>query len=397
MGISYLGDLFQRSDRDARTRPFITFKTFASKMQPSLTQAFGESIASDLIGDYLKGEGSRCYMLYLFYKLLCDKTNMFFSIGDFSEIMFGNRDKASVLMRIPTPAIRDLNQMWTIEYMITHIKANKRLGFNPGEGTLNDIIKEATIIVRKNFISQVSEALSPVAVIMILESLKALSEIRGYRVSFNELSKLIDRNQNKLFITRMLASGRSAPRAATMRLLELLTSEGVNPDHMAIQFVELFLNTRGLAHINFDFYLRELNVVLDSRQTSKTTLTQEKRLMARSIVWGLTAGRSWITGEKMTYDQTVLHHVRHDPNGKTLYGGYYDTLKNFAAVRGDKENKLVEGVDQQKYETIFIYMWEMFKQGEFRKATMHWDPIFQDEFIKDLNSIRYLKYWISKI
>jgi hypothetical protein len=287
--------------------------------------------------------------------------------------------------------------MWTLEYMITQIKANKKLGFNPSEGTLNEIRNEITGIIRKNFISQVSEALSPVAVIMILESLKALSEVRGYRVSFNELSTLINRNENKLFITRMFGSGRAPPRAATMRLLSLLTSEGVNPNHMAVQFVELYLNTRGLAHINFDFYLRELNFGLESVQTLKTTLTQEKRLMAKSIIWGITAGRSWITGEKMTYDQTILHHIRHDANGKTLYGGIYDTLTNFAAVRGDKENKLVEGVEQQKYETIFIYMWEMFKQGKFREATMHWNPIIQDEFIKELNSIRYLKYWISKI
>ncbi len=314
MGEAYLTDLFQRSDRNTQMRPFINFKTFASKMQPALTRAFGEKIANDLIGDYLADEGSRFQILYSFYKILCDKTNTFYNFGDFSEILFGNPDKASVFLRTPTPAIRDLDQMWTLEYMVSKMKVNTRLGFNPSAETLSEIKNEVIGIIRKNFISQVSQGLPPEAVIMILESLKALSEVREHRVSFKELSLEIDKNENKLFLSRMFGSGRATPRAVTLRLLAVLTSEGVNPDHMAFQWAELYLNTRGLAHINFDYYLRELTTVVDHTPATTSQITQKNRLMAKSITWGLTAGRSWLTGEKMSYDQTILHHIRHDAN-----------------------------------------------------------------------------------
>lgn len=66
-------------------------------------------------------------------------------------------------------------------------------------------------------------------------------------------------------------------------------------------------------------------------------------------------------------------------------------------MKGDKENKEVEGQNLQKSIVIFINMWELFKQGKFREATMHWEKNRQDDFIKELNSLKYLKYWISKI
>jgi hypothetical protein len=251
MGRAYLTDLFQRSDRDARTRPFITLKTFASKMQPSLRKAFGEDIANDLIGDYLKGEGSRFYMLYLLYKLLCDKTNKFFSTRDFSKIMFGNMDKASVLMRTPTPAIRDLDQMWTLEYMVTHIRANPRLGFDPDAGTLNEIMSGAKKIVREGFVSQLPESLSPVVVIMVLESLHALSDKKGSIVSLADLSIVIDRFGSKLFLTsKVFGAGRNPHDDVVKTLLYHLIGEGVSRDSMAVQFTEMFLHTRGLAYID---------------------------------------------------------------------------------------------------------------------------------------------------
>ncbi len=61
-----------------------------------------------------------------------------------------------------------------------------------------------------------------------------------------------------------------------------------------------------------------------------------------------------------------------------------------------KENKEVEG-DSMTSMTLFITMWELFKQGKFEEATMHWNKNHQEDFLKELNSRRYLKYWISKI
>ena len=128
-----------------------------------------------------------------------------------------------MLLRNPTTAKRDLDQMWTVEYLVSKMRVNTKIGFNPSEKTLNEIKNEVIGIIRKNFISQVSQGLPPESVIMVLESLKALSEIREHRVSFKELSLEIDRNENKFFLTRMFGSGRTTPRAVTLRLLEVLT------------------------------------------------------------------------------------------------------------------------------------------------------------------------------
>lgn len=52
---------------------------------------------------------------------------------------------------------------------------------------------------------------------------------------------------------------------------------------MAVQFTEMFLNTRGLAYIDFDFYLKELNLALNTRQAQDSVLSPEKLYMAKTI------------------------------------------------------------------------------------------------------------------
>ena len=399
MGRAYITDLLQRAGRNTQMRPFINFKTFVSKMQPSLTRVFGEEVTNDLIEGYLKGEGSRFYTLYTLYKLLYEKTGTTFSTEDFSEIMFGQRSKSQVLLRTPTPAIRDLDTMWGLEYGVTHINPRPDLGFNPDTNTLEDLMSESKKIVRENFISQLPSSLSPVTSIMILESLHALSDQKGSKVSLGDLSEVIDRHGSKLFlISKVFGAGRNPHDDVAKSLLTHLIKEGVGRDHMAVQFTEMFLNTRGLAFIDFDFYLKELNLASNTRQASKSVLSVERKYMAKTIVWGLTAGRSWITGEKMFYDESILHHIRHGANGRTLYGGTYDTLKNFAAVTHGENVGEVEGKKRQYYEDLFIYMWDMFKQGKFKEATMHWeDNNLQMEYLREVKSKSFLSYWLGKI
>ena len=106
--------------------------------------------------------------------------------------------------------------------------------------------------------------------------------------------------------------------------------------------------------------------------------------MAKTILWSITCGRSWLTGEPISYDEALLHHIFHDPSGKTLYGADYEKFQCLAVLKGDKENKIVEN-NRRNYEDLFIYMWQQFKLGEFKKATNHhlqltkedWQELFE--------------------
>jgi hypothetical protein len=118
----------------------------------------------------------------------------------------------------------------------------------------------------------------------------------------------------------------------------------------------------------------------------------------------MTGGRNWMTGEEMSIDDVWLHHIRHDSNGYTLYGGIYDSLggHNFAALTKNQNEVDVERnrVERQTWEDRFIYMWECFKRGNFRAATEHWNDVNrrnQAEFLRDIRSRRYLDYWLKNI
>jgi hypothetical protein len=234
-------------------------------------------------------------------------------------------------------------------------------------------------------------------IIMILESLTELSNIRGSVVTLKDLSKVIDRLGTGFYISdKIFGDGRNPHDSVVQRLLKYLVSEGVSKNSMAVTFTEMFLETRGLAYIDFDFYMKELNLALKTQQGSESVISTDKVHLAKTIVWGITAGRSWDTGEILPFDDSILHHIRHGPNGLTLHGGFYETLKNFALVTSS-ENKKAEGIDKQIYEDRFINMWEMFKQGKFKEATKHWDKTLQTEYLREIKSRSYLLYWLGKI
>jgi len=108
-----------------------------------------------------------------------------------------------------------------------------------------------------------------------------------------------------------------------------------------------------------------------------------------------------LTGERINYDDVLVHHLYHNPfSGRTLYGVEFETLNCFVALKGDKENKQVEGTDWQMYQDQFVYMWQQFKLGNFEEATRFWndnDPRFQQKFLRDLRSRRYLRYWVLNL
>lgn len=230
---------------------------------------------------------------------------------------------------------------------------------------------------------------------MILDSLHALSEIGGF-YSLARLSNLIDRHRNKLYLTgKVFGAGRNPADSIARKLLSLLVSEGVNPSHMAVQWTELFLRTRGLDTIDFNFYLNKLSTLSGDRISDVSILTREQKYMAKTIIWGMTCGRSWLTGEEISYDESLLHHIFHDPaSGKTLYGADYERLNCLAVLKGDKENKAVEK-DREKYEDLFIDLWHQFRMGNYKEAVSHWkNKQWINDFLRKRRSRHYLDYWL---
>jgi len=204
--------------------------------------------------------------------------------------------------------------------------------------------------------------------------------------------------QYKLYLTgKVFGAGRNPADSVVQNLLSLLVSKGASPYDMSVQWTEMFLKTRGVEFIDFDFYKKELTFLSGQKISSKSVLTTEQSYMAKTITWSLTCSRSWLTGEPITYDETLVHHIYHDPNPphKTLYGVDYETLNCLVALKGNKENQKVEGSDWKKYQDRFIYMWQQFKAGNFEDATRFWDKIYRDAFLRERTSRRYLTYWLQ--
>jgi hypothetical protein len=113
---------------------------------------------------------------------------------------------------------------------------------------------EAKQVIRSVMIPQFAKSLSPVAINILLDSLRVLSEKGGY-YSFARLSKSIDNFKSKLYLTgKVIGAGRNPADSVVQSLLSLLVSQGVNPNDMAVQWTEMFLKTRGIEFIDFDFY-----------------------------------------------------------------------------------------------------------------------------------------------
>ncbi len=110
----------------------------------------------------------------------------------------------------------------------------------------------------------------------------------------------------------------------------------------------------------------------------------------------MSCGRSWMTGDKIKRDEVVAHHILHDKNAPhhTLYGGFYDTYRNFAAVKGQGENKKAEGSRKWQIEADLIDAWVKLLNGE---APSHWDLQNQIDFLRERRSKVYITDYARKL
>jgi uncharacterized membrane protein YidH (DUF202 family) len=378
----------------------IGFDVFASKIQPSLTKAFGETLATSIINEYLEGKGYRFQLLYSIYNILCKKMNKFYSINTFSEIFFGKGRFVHTILQRPDPRLNVLNTYLMMEFAISRLEANKDLGFKAKDSVILEIQSECRPIIRSAVIREFQPVLNPVSVSMIWESILAFSEKYNRYISVNDVSEKIFKTANpRTSLIWYLTSQRPIPSGVATNLHNLLVRKGIAKDHMAVQWTELFLKTRGLQYIKFDVVMNVLDLVSTEARTSTISVLSSARVdMFTEIVWGLTCGRSWLTGEEVSFDDAVLHHVLHDPiTGLTLYGAAYESsIENYAMLTKKQNIGDVEKPSEKlRYQALFKYMWEKLKEGDFRAATAHWKKPYQTAFLRERTSKKYLDYWLS--
>ncbi|UCC18272.1 MAG: hypothetical protein JSV62_09140 [Promethearchaeota archaeon] len=204
-------------------------------------------------------------------------------------------------------------------------------------------------------------------------------------------------------LTTLLSAGINPPDWVAHKILNLLVDKGIANDHPAVKWTQLYLKTKGMEYINFESSYKILSQLSsDAPTSSKSILSPGQKDMVKRIIWDLTGGRSWETGEFIPYDQAVPHHILHDPTtGKTLYGPKWENKFEYFALLSKKRNLEIENVyDRRKTQALFTYMWEQFKVGNFKAATAHWnqyDSKRQSDFLKERSSKRYLDYWLNII
>ncbi len=326
---------------------------------------------------------------------------------EFSEIFFSTKQRVHGLIT-KDPKRRDLNTLWLLEYLVSTMKervgVNRKLGFAPREKKLETIIFEAKKIIRAEIIRQ-TKSMSPVAVNLILDSLYALSEKLGF-LDFQAFSELTTYNSYGEYLSdQIFGKGRNPPEKYVNQLRSVLIREGISSDHMAVQWAELFLQTKGFKYLDFEFYIDKLKLLSGNRESDTPIIKSgtETYYMALTVTYAMTGGRSWKTGEKLDFDEVMLHHIMHDANGLTFYGvDYENKYEYFACLKKDGENREVEKASEKRYwENTFANMWSSLKSrdyGALRRALAHWEnDLMVEELITELQSSRYLDKWLGML
>lgn len=412
MSSQYFENLIKRYEKylsgEQKNEPYIQFNSFAKKIEPSLVRVLGANFAHEAIQDHLGEKGYRYQMFYSLYLLLYEKihTDKIFTVEEFSEIFFGK--PAQVMGLIKTdPLKKDLDTLWMLEYQVSKMKdresRNKELGFAPKAETLKEIIFEAKKIIRAEFTRQ-TKGISPIAVNMILDSLYALSEKRGF-LDFNAFSELTTYNfYGEYLSAQIFGKERNPPNKYADAIRRVLAREGLDSEHMAVQWTELYLQTKGFKYLDFEFFIDKFKLLSGDRVSDEAIVRSgtPEHHMALTITYLMTGGRSWMTGELIDFDKALLHHILHDASG-TLYGVDYENKYQYFACLDDSkgENQKVEKRSKQQYwEDKFIYMWQQFKAGNYKEATEHWndlDPQNQKDFLRERRSSRYLDKWLGDL
>ncbi|MFX1316875.1 MAG: hypothetical protein ACFE9T_13520, partial [Promethearchaeota archaeon] len=336
--------------------------------------------------------GSRYELFYSIYSIFYEYTKIPLSYLTLSKLIYpevqsfgGRQTKIMTLLRYD-PSKSDLNEMWKLEYGITKLKPNPDLGFDVDYDTIKKIQEDCIKLIRTRIINElVSERVSPTLFNAIWESLYALSGdiavdifwLRGEIVGWYR--------PNKDYLTGILKTGETPHSGIIKSLFKFLIKEGIESDHMAVQWTKRWLETKDLDSIDFKLYFEEINIPLSqlSGKSDHSTLTPNQKKLAREILYGLSCGRSWLTGDPIDLDDALVHHIRHNQFGDTLYGGFYDTLKNLAVIAGRAENLLVEGPYSGQWEDKLIKTWE-------RLSRYHIDGIPPDHW-SDENKVAFMK------
>lgn len=111
---------------------------------------------------------------------------------------------------------------------------------------------------------------------MILDSLYALSEKRGF-LDFNAFSKLTTHNSWGGYLSNQIfGKERNPPDKYADAIRRVLAREGVDSEHMAVQWTELYLQTKGFEYLDLSFSL-----ISSSYFYFKKTLGKPRKLFTK--------------------------------------------------------------------------------------------------------------------
>jgi len=363
-------------------------------IKAKLIAAFSTKTASRIVGNYLNKKGARYSLIFSVVEIFYKHTKTYFGTKKISLIIYGKNYSIDDLLKTDYDILQALNPLWRFEYYIYKLKTKKNIGFNVDQNTLEKIKRECIQEIR-NHISKNFQIVNPAGFNMIWECLYALSNIReeSEPMSIQDLSEMIApldyRYKRQYLIKRYVDYGFDFYSYIAEALLTVIAPK-VPTDHQVLQYIKSYLETnRRKSPVDIKALFK--NAMLPSNRTTKLSALQ-RNVMIR-IVWDLACERDWMTGNKITREWALLHHIRHDPaTGLTIHSD--NRLVNFACLT--KNDLIDNNVRVEKkwefWEKKFIITWEYLRNG---KAPPHWSEDKQRKFKKERNSKNYLDNWID--
>jgi len=386
MGESFFSEKFKNPVLGVGS--YIHFNSLKNKVQFQLSQALGKEAADGIISNYLNRLGKRYFLVYNLLNVFQKYTHIFYSNEVFSKLLSQKKSIIDTLFKTPNPARTEINSLWNLEYYISHLKNNKLLNFDVNKDTIEKIQVDCKKVIRSYMLDNkyISKTLDPSVFNVIWESLHAISDIDGNQKTIADLSK--DLIGDKEYISKMFRNGGSLLPEHLKNLISLLSRKGVDSNHMAVQWTKECL-TKGssISHnlISLEIYFKDLltttGLLKDVKTAKKSCLTPAQAIKYRKALWLLTGHRSWYSGKILdSFDDVLVHHIRHDSTGKTLYDDkhnairFFDSLINLVPLSiSEGENQLVEGKKRLEWEAKFIDTWEKLKKGELDDLFDWWD------------------------
>ncbi len=380
-------------------KTFVELSLRASQtMYLKLSDVFNTNLAKDLIYNYFKPLSQRHSIFFSIHNIFYQYTKKNFGTNKLSKIIYGVPSTISSKLSRSREKLGDsseLNFLWQLEYYISKIKPNKKIGFDVSLDTIKDIIRDCKTEIRSHIPIR-----NPLAFKVLWDSLYFLSDKEGdgKPIKINDLSDKIAPNdviKRRHYLTKIFSRYNviTFPPVSLKKLYRLISKQAPR-NHFLVQNIEHYLENKGLDGIDFATYYEILNKPL----SLKTELTEAQRRTATMIVWALSCKRDWVNGKKVPYDEnTVLHHIRHDEFGLTIKTD--NRIINFALLTQFTNGK-VEGSQQEMWEFQFIETWVRLLEYDPNDPNSlfpfpHWDPKIRKEFIEERKSLDYLDNWIE--